>query len=463
MALIASISGIRGTIGGQTGDNLTPLDIVRFAAAYGTWLLQQQYASRTVVIGRDARVSGPLVHNLVASTLCALGFKVIDGGLITTPTVEMAVPHLQACGGIVITASHNPGNWNALKLLNRYGEFLGPGQAAAVLDLYHTGDYPWVPVEQLGQEVNHDQLLDIHIDHIINLDLVDVAAISAANLHVAVDAVNSVGGIALPRLLRRLGVQRITELYCTPNGDFPHNPEPLKEHLGDICSLVARERADVGFVVDPDVDRLAIIDETGNLIGEEYTLVAVADYVLKRRPGPTVSNLSSSRALRDLTARHNQAYTAAAVGEVNVVIEMKRTQAVIGGEGNGGIIFPELHYGRDALVGVALFLSHLATSKQTVSQLRAALPEYHMAKLKADLPAGLPLDSLMDHVASLYPQAAVNRIDGVKLDLPDGWIHLRKSNTEPIVRIYSEAATPEAALQLAQTCKDQLLAAATKA
>ncbi|MBX3102471.1 MAG: phosphoglucosamine mutase [Bacteroidetes bacterium] len=459
MALIASISGIRGTLGGKSGDNLTPVDIVRFTAAYGTWVKQQNYTSRTIVIGRDARTSGPLVQQLVTATLCALGFEVIDGGLITTPTVEMAVTHLEAAGGIVITASHNPAEWNALKLLSRYGEFLLPGQAAAVLDLYHSGECSWVPVSQLGQERNHNGLLDIHLDYILGLELVNVEAIRAADFHVAIDAVNSVGGIALPRLLEKLGVTRVSGLYCTPNGDFPHNPEPLREHLGDICSYVVRQGAHVGFVVDPDVDRLAIIDEKGELIGEEYTLVAVADYVLRHHPGPTVSNLSSSRALRDLSRQYGQPYTAAAVGEVNVVTEMKRTGAVIGGEGNGGVILPGLHYGRDALVGIALFLSHLATSGQTVSRLRAALPEYHMAKLKADLPVGVDLEALMNAVAAQYPQAEINRIDGVKLDLPQGWIHLRKSNTEPIVRIYSEAASPGEAQALAQGCKDLLLAA----
>lgn len=428
---------------------------MRFAAAYGQWVQAQQRGD-VILIGRDARPSGPMLLQLVSATLVAQGFTVLDAGLATTPSVEMGVVHRQAAGGIILTASHNPVEWNALKLLNYRGEFLSPGDAQAVLENYERQDYRFRPVRELGQHLGDERLLEHHIEHILDLDLVDTQAIGQANLRIVVDAVNSVGGLAVPELLRKLGVKDIVELYCHPNGDFPHNPEPLAEHLGDVCQRVRDTKADLGLVVDPDVDRLAIIDEHGNLIGEEYSLVAIADYVLRHTPGPVVNNLSSSRALIDVAAKYGQACYSAAVGEVHVVEQMKRVNAVIGGEGNGGIIYPALHYGRDALVGIALFLSHLAQQKQTVSELRSQLPSYYMSKQKANLSASQPVDQILKDLVSRETEGKINTTDGVKIDLADRWVHLRKSNTEPIVRIYAEAPDPQAAIELANSYKAKL-------
>jgi len=449
MSLIASISGVRGTIGGAEGHNLTPNDIVKFAAAYAQWLRQTGRPLK-VVIGRDARPSGPMVHNLACGTLQACGVHIVDIGLTTTPTVEMAVPHQQAGGGIILTASHNPVEWNALKLLNEKGEFISGADGEQVLASYRDGDFHYVPVQDLGTYTLADDFyLQYHIDQILALPLVKADLIRQAGLRVAVDAVNSSGGIYVPALLKALGVSDILPLYCTPNGQFPHNPEPLREHLGDICALVREQGANLAVVVDPDVDRLALIDETGEMFGEEYTLVAIADYILRHTPGHLVSNLSSSRALRDLAHSRGASYSAAAVGEVNVVVEMKASRAVLGGEGNGGVIYPELHYGRDALVGIALLLSHLAESGQKLSALKAGYPAYFMSKQKIALQPGTAIDPVLESLAAAYPQAQVDRRDGVKLDLPDAWIHLRKSNTEPIIRVYTEAQTQAQADALA--------------
>jgi phosphomannomutase len=456
MPLIASISGIRGTIGGTPGDGLTPIDVVKFAAAYGTWLKQQAPAAAhplTVAIGRDARISGPMVRDLVAGTLRGVGLNVVDLGLTTTPTVEMAVPWLHAAGGIILTASHNPGQWNALKLLNSTGEFISAADGEAILRIYQQQSFDFVPVEKLGLYRLGPEMMERHFDAILALPLVDAAAIGKRNFKVVVDAVNSSGGEYVPALLQRLGVTQITELNCEADGRFAHNPEPLAENLSEIMGYIREHKADIGIVVDPDVDRLALITENGDMFGEEYTLVAVADYVLQHTPGACVSNLSSSRALRDVAARYNQPYSAAAVGEVNVVAQMKRTHAVIGGEGNGGIIYPKLHYGRDALVGIALMLSHLARSGQTLSKLRAGYPQYFMAKHKIELQPGLDVDAVLAAVAKHYAQHTIDKTDGVKIDLPDRWIHLRKSNTEPIIRIYTEASTAQHAEALAQEVK----------
>ncbi|MDR0228029.1 MAG: phosphoglucosamine mutase [Flavobacteriaceae bacterium] len=456
MTLIKSISGIRGTIGGKVGDNLTPIDAVKFASAYGTFLKNQLNKDKlTVVIGRDARISGPMIHNLVVNTLVGLGIDVIDLGLSTTPTVEVAVPLEKADGGIILTASHNPKQWNALKLLNGKGEFLSGAEGEVILDIAEKDAFDFVEVDDLGTITSKNNYMDIHIDEVLKLALVDAEAVKKRNFKVVVDAVNSSGGIVIPALLRKMGVE-VVELYCEPNGHFPHNPEPLKEHLGDICALVKQEKADFGIVVDPDVDRLAFISNDGEMFGEEYTLVAVADYVLSKTPGNTVSNLSSSRALRDITNKHNGTYNASAVGEVNVVELMKATNAVIGGEGNGGIIYPEIHYGRDSLVGVALFLTHLANMEMTVAELRASYPQYYMSKNKIELTPKLNVDMILELIAENYKNQEVSTVDGVKIDFADCWVHLRKSNTEPIIRIYTEAHTQEDADGLAMRMIEEL-------
>lgn len=449
MTLIKSISGIRGTIGGAVEENLTPIDAVKFAAAYGTWLKQQRDKENyRVVVGRDARISGEMIQNLVMNTLVGLGIHVIDLGLSTTPTVEIAVPLEHADGGIILTASHNPKQWNALKLLNNKGEFLNGAEGQKILEIAESNTMNFAEVDDLGRITKNEAYIDIHIDEVLELPLVNKKAIEAANFKVVVDGVNSTGGIAIPLLLERLGVHAV-KLYCDPTGHFPHNPEPLKEHLGDLAKAVVKERADFGIVVDPDVDRLAFMDETGEMFGEEYTLVACADYVLSKNPGNTVSNMSSTRALRDVTEKYGGTYEASAVGEVNVVSLMKKNNVVIGGEGNGGIIYPESHYGRDALVGVALFLSLLAERKMKVSELRASYPSYYMSKKKIQLTPGLDVDGILKTMASNYSHEKLTTIDGVKIDFADSWVHLRKSNTEPIIRIYTEAPSQDTANTLA--------------
>ncbi|POS02710.1 phosphomannomutase [Flavobacterium croceum DSM 17960] len=458
MTLIKSISGIRGTIGGEVGTNLTPVDAVKFASAYGTFLKQNNKSKLSklkVVIGRDARISGPMIHNLVVNTLLGLGIDVIDLGLSTTPTVEVAVPMEQADGGIILTASHNPKQWNALKLLNEKGEFLSGKDGEVILALAEAESFEFADVDSLGEITQNDAYMDIHIDEVLNLPLVDADLVKTKQFKVVVDGVNSSGGIIIPKLLEQMGVECI-KLYCEPNGHFPHNPEPLKEHLADICELVVKENADFGIVVDPDVDRLAFISNDGEMFGEEYTLVAVADYVLSKTPGNTVSNMSSSRALRDITIKHNETYQASAVGEVNVVELMKKNKAVLGGEGNGGIIYPEIHYGRDALVGVALFLTYLAQQDKTVAQLRASYPQYYMSKNKIELTPQIDVDAVMKTIAEKYTHENISTIDGVKIDFENEWVHLRKSNTEPIIRIYTEAPTQPDADNLAIRFVDEL-------
>lgn len=458
MTLIKSISGIRGTIGGSPEENLTPLDAVRFAAAYGTWLLEQNQNKKIkVVIGRDARLSGRMLQELVQNTLIGLGVDVIDAGLSTTPTIEMAVIFEQAQGGIILTASHNPKEWNALKLLNAKGEFISASDGATLLAMVEKEAFQFAEVDALGKCHIRNDFIEQHIQAILALPLVNVAAIQSAGFKVVVDAVNSTGGISIPPLLKAMGVEMVP-LYCEPSGHFPHNPEPLKEHLGDLCRTVSTEKADFGIVVDPDVDRLAFVDEKGQMFGEEYTLVACADYVLSKTVGNTVSNLSSTRALREVTEKHGGKYTAAAVGEVNVVAAMKAEKAVIGGEGNGGIIYPELHYGRDALVGIALFLSHLADCKQSVSDLRASYPSFFMSKNKVTLEEGMDVDGILEKIKDAYIDQNPSTIDGVKIDFEDQWVHLRKSNTEPIIRIYSEATSQAAADALAETVLKQIRA-----
>lgn len=449
MTLIKSISGIRGTIGGKIDDNLTPIDAVKFAAAYGTFLKKTLGKEEIkVVIGRDARISGPMIHALVANTLIGLGIDVIDLGLSTTPTVEVAVPLEKADGGIILTASHNPKQWNALKLLNDKGEFLSGADGAEILKIADSGDYQFADVDSLGTLIVNDSYMDIHIDEVLNLPLVNVDLVKEAKFKVVVDAVNSSGGIIVPKLLEEMGVECV-KLYCTPDGHFPHNPEPLKEHLSEIMKLVVEENADFGIVVDPDVDRLAFVSENGEMFGEEYTLVAIADYILSKNPGNTVSNLSSSRALRDVTVKHGGTYFASAVGEVNVVELMKKQNAVIGGEGNGGIIYPDLHYGRDSIVGIALFLTHLAEKKMKVSELRDSYPAYFMSKNKIELTPSIDVDAVLKKVESKYQSEEVSTVDGVKIDFETSWVHLRKSNTEPIIRIYTEAGSQAAADELA--------------
>ncbi len=448
LTLIKSISGIRGTIGGKAGDGLTPIDIVKFTAAYGSWVINKTQ-NKKIVLGCDARISGEMVNNLVIGTLQGLGVEVIDLGLSTTPTVEIAVPLEQAGGGIILTASHNPKQWNALKLLNEKGEFISDADGKEVLEIAENADFSFADVNDLGKVVANDSYLQKHIDIILALPLVDVAAIKKANFKIAIDCVNSTGGIFVPALLKALGVETVYELYCEPNGEFPHNPEPLPENLTAIAKLVQDKGADLGIVVDPDVDRLCFVNEDGSMFGEEYTLVAVADYILKNTPGNTVSNLSSTRALRVVTEQAGGAYNAAAVGEVNVVNQMKATNAVIGGEGNGGIIYPELHYGRDALVGIALFLSHLAKVGSSISVLRSSYPAYHISKNKITLTPEMDIDSLLAKVQEKYKNEQISTIDGLKIDFENEWVHLRRSNTEPIIRIYSEAANETIAENLA--------------
>jgi len=451
MTLIKSISGIRGTIGGGIGENLTPIDIVRFTSAYAEWLKQRNNAKRCrVAVGRDARISGEMVNNLVIGTLLGCGVDVLNLGLATTPTVEMAVIHEKTDGGIILTASHNPRQWNALKLLNEKGEFLSDTDGRKVLEIADSESFSFADIDNLGITDEEYSFIDEHIKHIINLKYVDTDAIGKANFRVAIDCVNSVGGIALPRLLKALGVKDIIELYTDPTGDFPHNPEPLPEHLTDISKVIKERRADVGFVVDPDVDRLAIINEDGTMFGEEYTLVACADYVLSQNPGNTVSNLSSTAALRDITLKYGKEYFASAVGEVNVVTKMKEVNAVIGGEGNGGVILPELHYGRDALVGIALFLTLLAKSGKKCSEIRQQYPNYFISKNKLELKQGLNPDAVLERLMSKFSNEQINTIDGLRIDFAEGWVHMRKSNTEPIIRIYAEAKSPSKANELAQ-------------
>lgn len=448
MTLITSISGIRGTIGGKSGENLTPPDIVRFTAAFASWILKRGHGNR-IVIGRDARLSGPMLQQIISSTLCGMGIDVVDLGLATTPTVEIAVVEENAAGGIIITASHNPKQWNALKLLNQKGEFISEEDGKSLMETADAGDMEFAPVESLGKVESKDYL-SRHIEMILALELVDAEAIRAKNFKIAVDAVNSVGGFAIPALLDALGVKEIHKLHCEPTGKFAHNPEPLPEHLGEISSLVKDKKCNLGIVVDPDADRLAMVCEDGEMFGEEYTLVAVSDYVIRNKPGNTVSNLSSTRALREITEKAGQKYFASAVGEVNVVEKMKANHAVIGGEGNGGVIYPELHYGRDALVGVALFLTHLAKSNVSASVLRRGYPNYFISKNKAELQPGSDVDAVLEKIREKYKKQPINTIDGVRIEFDGDWVHLRKSNTEPIIRIYAESSTQNTADALAK-------------
>ena len=458
MTLIKSISGIRGTIGGKRDENLTPEDIVKFTSAFVTFIQNRSGKTKLkVVVGRDARISGKMVNQLVCGTLMGMGADIIDLGLSTTPTVEMAVTMERADAGIILTASHNPAQWNALKLLNEKGEFISADDGAEVLANGEAGNANYAEIYELGTYTEDDSYITKHVNEILKLDLVNIELIKAANLKVAVDAVNSTGGIAIPAMLEALGVQQIEKLYCTPNGDFPHNPEPLKEHLTEISKVVQEKRCDMGVVVDPDVDRLAMVCEDGSMFGEEYTLVSVADYVLSKTPGNTVSNLSSTRALADVTHKHGQTYTASAVGEVNVVNAMKETNAVIGGEGNGGIIYPKLHYGRDSLVGVALFLSLYAEKKIKMTELRDSYPQYSMIKSKVNLSPDLDVDKTLSEIQKKYAAERLTTVDGVKIDFKEGWVHLRKSNTEPIVRVYAEGKSPAEAETLAKKVMDEIV------
>ncbi len=454
MALIKSISGIRGTIGGMPGESLTPIDIVKFVSAYGTWLRRRGKGALSVVTGRDSRDSGEMVTALVNASLCSTGIDVTDAGMVTTPTVEMAITSLGAGGGIVVTASHNPAEWNALKLLNERGEFLSDADGREVLAIADTGLFDYVSHDRLGRVTPDDTLTEQHIEAVLTMPLTDRHSIAAARLTVAVDAVNSVGGIAVPLLLERLGVQKVIKLYCEPDGNFAHNPEPLPDHLKELSRIVREGRADIGLAVDPDVDRLALVCEDGSMFGEEYTLVAVADYVLSNIKGPTVSNMSSTMALRDVTERYGCSYSPAPVGEVNVVEEMKRSGAVIGGEGNGGVIYPALHYGRDALAGIALFLSHLARERVSCSELRKRYPSYFIAKKRIDLTGEIDTGKLHGALKRAWPEAAVDERDGIKLDFGERWVQVRKSNTEPLMRIYAEAATREEAEEVAARVTD---------
>ena len=459
MTLIKSISGIRGTIGGEAGDNLSPEDIVKFSSAYGQWLKANSPKEKVkVVVGRDARMSGEMVNRLVVATLQALGIDVIDLGLSTTPTVELAVPMEKAQGGIILTASHNPKEWNALKLLNDKGEFISAEDGEKLLQIAHDSKAKYATVGKLGSYTQDDSYLKKHIDHVLALELVDKKAIESKNFKIVVDAVNSTGGIFVPALLRALGVKDIVEMYCEANGEFPHNPEPLPENLLEISEAVKKHNADLGIVVDPDVDRLALISEDGEMFGEEYTLVACADYVLSKKPGNTVSNMSSTRALRDITEKHGGSYFSSAVGEVNVVTKMKEVNAVIGGEGNGGIIDPQLHYGRDSLIGTALFLSLLSALKLSVSELKKTYPEYFMSKGKIELEPSMEVDHLLNEIQKKYTDQKPNTIDGVKIDFKNSWVHLRKSNTESIIRVYTEASSQIEAVNLMNRFKAELLA-----
>ncbi len=448
MTLIKSISGIRGTIGGCVGDALTPLDIVRFTASYATFIRKQSSSSNTIIIGRDARISGEMVSNIVSGTLIGCGFDVLDVGLSTTPTIEVAVQIEQSAGGIIITASHNPKQWNALKLLNDKGEFLSAKDGEEILELAENDAFTFSEVDDLGKYTFDDTFNDKHIEEVLNLNLVDVDLVQSAGFKVVVDAVNSTGGFMIPRLLEKMGVECV-RLYCKPNGKFPHNPEPLPKNLTEISKLVVQEKADFGIVVDPDVDRLAMVCGDGSMFGEEYTLVAVADYVLSKTPGNTVSNLSSTRALRDVTNNHNGSYEASAVGEVNVVDKMKATNAIIGGEGNGGVIYPEMHYGRDALIGVALFLTQLAERKISAKTLRDSYPNYFISKNKIQLTPEIDVDAILATLEEKYKNEQITTIDGLKIDFQEGWVHLRKSNTEPIIRIYAESEGEEKANKFA--------------
>lgn len=448
MALIKSISGIRGTIGGTSGEALTPLDVVKFSAAYGSWT-KQETGNNKVVIGRDARPSGAMISHLVAATLQGLGIDVVDLGLSTTPTVELAVTMENAAGGIIITASHNPIQWNALKLLNDKGEFISAEDGAKILEIAHQEDFEFAGVKKLGNYQQKEGYIQKHIELILALPMVDADAIKSRNFRIAIDCVNSTGGIAVPLLLKALGVEEVAPFFCEPNGLFPHNPEPLPDNITHICNEVTHGQYDLGIVVDPDVDRLALVSEDGAPFGEEYTLVAVADYILSRTPGNTVSNLSSTRALRDVTEKHNSKYAASSVGEVNVVQTMKDTQAVIGGEGSGGVIYPELHYGRDALVGIALFLSHLARSGKSASRLRASYPNYHISKNKIELTPAVDVDQILKEIQVKYEKQPINDIDGLKISFDKEWVHLRKSNTEPIIRIFAESDSMATAEHLA--------------
>ncbi len=450
MTLIKSISGIRGTIGGKPGEGLSPLDVVKFTSAYAEWLKKQSEGPLSVVVGRDARISGLMVENLVISTLSGMGIDVINLGLSTTPTVEVAVPLENANGGIILTASHNPKEWNALKLLNSKGEFISGKDGQDLLEIAEREDFTYSPVDNLGKVIEKNDYFDIHIQEIINHELIDIEAIKSASFKVAIDAVNSTGGLVLPQLLKALGVETVYELFCEPNGQFPHNPEPLPENLTEISNTVIENNADIGIVVDPDVDRLALVCEDGSMFGEEYTLVAVADYILSQRVGNTVSNLSSTRALRDVTEKAGGEYFPAAVGEVNVVNKMKAQNAVIGGEGNGGVIFPDLHYGRDALIGIALILTHMAKTGKSPKQLREGYPSYHISKNKIELTPEIDVDLILKKMSEKYAHENVNTVDGVKIDFAEEWVHLRKSNTEPIIRIYSESANEEKAEELAK-------------
>jgi phosphomannomutase len=460
MTLIKSISGIRGTIGGKAGDGFSPLDIVKYTSAYASWIIKNSKNKKIkIVVGRDARISGEMVNNLVLGTLQGMGVDVVDIGLSTTPTVEIAVPGEKADGGIILTASHNPKQWNALKLLNERGEFIDEKDGAEVLEIAEKGSYIFADVNSLGKVTKDDTYFKKHIDKIIELTHIDVAAIKAAKFKVVIDCVNSTGGIVVPQLLKELGVENVVKLYCDPTGEFPHNPEPLPENLRDIANLVKKEKANLGIVVDPDVDRLAFVCEDGEMFGEEYTLVACSDYVLNKRSpaekasnkkGNTVSNLSSTRALRDITEKHGGSYSASAVGEVNVVTMMKETKAIIGGEGNGGVILPELHYGRDALVGIALFLSHLAKYGKTCSMLRSSYPDYQISKNKIELTPEIDIDSILEGIQEKYKKQPINTIDGIKIEFGKDWVHLRKSNTEPIIRIYSESGLKATADNLAK-------------
>jgi len=457
MTLIKSISGIRGTIGGNVSESLTPIDIVKFAAAYAEWLKRQNPNKKCkVAVGRDARISGEMVSSIVVGTLMGCGVDVINLGLATTPTVEMAVTGLEADGGLILTASHNPRQWNALKLLNGKGEFLSDEHGKKVLEIAENGTFTFPEIDHIGDLIDEYSYIDEHINKIIELDLVDCKAIAKANFRVAIDCVNSVGGIVLPRLLNALGVKDIVELYTDPTGEFPHNPEPLPEHLQVISQTMVERKADVGFVVDPDVDRLAIVNEDGSMFGEEYTLVAVADYVLSIKKGNTVSNLSSTAALRDITHKYGKEYYASAVGEVNVVSKMKAVNAVIGGEGNGGVILPELHYGRDSLVGIALFLSHLAKAGKKCSELRKTYPDYHISKNKIELKMGINPDNILKILAEEFKNYPLNQEDGLRIDFDEGWVHMRKSNTEPIIRIYSESKNPAKADELAKSMMERI-------
>ncbi|MFT4876758.1 MAG: phosphomannomutase [Bacteroidia bacterium] len=454
MTLIKSISGIRGTIGGKEDESLTPLDIVKYTTAFADVIITG--SNKKVVVGRDARLSGQMVNQLVCGTLISKGIDVIDLDLSTTPTVEMVVVKEKAAGGIILTASHNPKQWNALKLLNAAGEFISAEQGAAIIDKVKSSDFEYNEIDSIGSYELMEGTIDWHIDEIIKLSMVDVEAISKRNFTIAVDAVNSTGGIAVPALLRKLGVQNVIELYCEPTGKFPHNPEPLPEHLNDLSDTVLKNNADLGITVDPDVDRLAFVSENGDMFGEEYTLVAVADYVLSQKKGNTVSNLSSTRALKVITEKHGASYAASAVGEVNVVKMMKETDAIIGGEGNGGIILPELHYGRDALVGIALFLSHLAKCGKPMSHLKASYPTFIISKNKIELTPEIDVDSILTQLQEKYKKQPINTIDGVKIEFDEEWVHLRKSNTEPIIRIYAESSTMRVADSLANKIKSDI-------